>query len=295
MHDLAKDTDRNAEDSMAYETFHVAYEGSVAVVTLSRPEKRNALAPSFWSDFPAAIRRLSERGKARVLIIEADGPHFTAGMDVSVFTQSALNVSGSHEREALMGIIEGLQDTFTSLEKARFPVIAAIHGYCLGAGVDLVTACDMRFAAADALFRVEETNIAMAADVGTLQRLPKLISDGVARELAFTGENLDARRAERVGLVNAVLDDVATLKEHVRRVAQTIASKSPLAIAGTKRAMVYARDHSVDDSLAQMRFLQAGIWSTADMAEAFAARGEKRAGSYRDLEPITPFTKARKS
>ncbi len=278
-----------AERTQIYETFRVEQDGPVATLTLSRPQKRNALARSFWIDLPAAVKALSDAGETRVLIIQAEGPHFTAGMDISVFAEGPLNPESSPQREAFMTQIHELQDAFTALEKARFPVIAAVQGYCLGAGVDMITACDLRYCTADASFRIEEINIGMTADVGTLQRLPKIIPEGLARELAYLGDTLDAHRADRMGLVNGVLPDTTALQAHALEVARKIASKPPLAITGTKQALNYARDHSVDESLAQMRLLQASIWSPADMMEAFSARAEKRDGTYVALAKAPTF------
>lgn len=276
----------DASTPHAFETFALET-GEIARLRFNRPEKRNSMTPDFWRELPEAIQALSDAGQTRVLIIEAEGPVFTAGMDISVFTNpNALTTDNAARREAFMTAALALQDTFTALERARFPVITAVQGPCVGAGVDMICAADIRYGTKDAWMRIEETNIGMFADVGTIQRLPKLIPDGVARELAYTGDNLTAERAERLGLYNAVLEDAEALQAHVTAVAERIASKAPLAISGTKRSFLYARDHTVADSLEHAMTLQASLWSTEDIIEAITARGEKREGAFKSLEPV---------
>lgn len=270
-----------------YESFALSGDGPIARLTLNRPGKRNTMTAAFWSELPEAVGRLSDAGETRVLILEAEGPVFTAGMDISVFTDpDALKTDSAAAREAFMTAALSLQDAFTAFERARFPVIAAMQGPCVGGGVDMICACDLRYATKDAWLRIEETNIGMFADVGTLQRLPKLIPEGIARELAYTGETLTPERAERLGLINAVFEDEAALREGVMAVAEQIAGKPPLTISGTKRSFLYARDHTVADSLEHAMTLQASLWNPDDIMEAFAARGEKRAGEFADLAPV---------
>lgn len=272
---------------MTYSSFAVSQDGPIARITLNRPDKRNSMTPEFWAELPDAVGKLSDEGQTRVLILEAEGPVFTAGMDISVFTNpNALATDTTSHREAFMTAALALQDSFTAFETARFPVIASMQGPCVGGGVDMICACDLRFGTRDAWLRIEETNIGMFADVGTLQRLPKLIPEGVARELAYTGENLTPERAETLGLYNGVLDNTDALRAHVDKVAARIASKAPLTISGTKRSFLYARDHSVADSLQQAMTLQAAMWSTDDIREAMTARGEKREGNFTPLTPV---------
>jgi len=267
--------------------FRVSRDEAVARITLARPEKRNAMAPAFWRDFPRAVQALSDEGETRVLIIDAEGPVFTAGMDVSVFFDpSQLGTDTASKREAFMRSALALQETFSALERARMPVIAAVDGPCIGAGVDMITACDLRYATAESYFVVEETNIGLFADVGTLQRLPKLIPDGIARELAFTGDRLEPERALSLGLLSAVLPDRTALDSHVETVARKIAAKAPLTIAGTKRSILHARDHAVAESLQHAMMLQASLWSPSDIEEAFKAKQEKRDGDFAALAPI---------
>lgn len=272
---------------MSYSSFNLTSDGPIARITLNRPDKRNTMTPAFWAELPDAVGQLSDAGETRVLILDAEGPVFTAGMDISVFTDpNALGTADAALRESFMTAALALQDSFTAFERARFPVIASIQGPCVGGGVDMICACDMRFGTQEAWLRIEETNIGMFADVGTLQRLPKLIPDGIARELAYTGETLSAERAATIGLYNDVLEDADALKAHVDKVAGQIASKAPLAISGTKRSFLYARDHSVDDSLSHAMTLQAALWSTDDIMEAITARGENREGEFKSLAPV---------
>lgn len=278
---------------MAWTSFAVTRDGSIARLTLNRPDKRNTMTPAFWGELPEAVMALSDEGQTRVLILDAQGPVFSAGMDISVFTDpGALSTDSAAAREAFLTAATALQDAFMAFERARFPVIAAVQGPCVGGAVDMITACDLRYGTSEAWLRIEETNIAMFADVGTLQRLPRLIPEGVARELAYTGAKLDAQRAERLGLYNAVLDTPEALRAHVDSVAREIAAKAPLAISGTKRSLLYARDHSVSDALEQAMVLQASLWNPADIMEAFAARGEKREGAFQALAPVRRMGRA---
>ena len=267
--------------------FDVTIEGKVGHIQLSRPEALNTMIPAFWSDLPALVGELSDRGDVRAIVISSTGKHFSAGMDLSVFTSSGLSMDGEPGRRnaTFMLLVKRLQQSFTALEQARVPVLAAIQGGCIGGAVDMVCAADMRYASADAYFVIQETNIGMTADVGTLQRLPKLIPDGVARELVYTGRKMSAARAAEVGLVNQVFDDHASLVSGVLEIAAEIATKSPLTIWGAKEALVYARDHAVSDSLHQISLWQTGAFQPADMMESFAAKGEKRAAEYADLPP----------
>jgi len=186
-------------------------------------------------------------------------------------------------RAAIYDLLTDMQATFTKLETLRIPVIAAIQGGCIGGGLDLVTACDIRLCTADAFFLLQEINVGMAADLGSLQRLPKIVPQGIAREMAYTGERLGADRALAVGLVNAVLPDAAALLDRATTLARTIAEKSPLAIAGSKLALNHARDHGTAAALQQMTLLQSAIFDTGEMATAIAAWKEKRAASFEAL------------
>ncbi|MCY1540823.1 Carnitinyl-CoA dehydratase [compost metagenome] len=182
-----------------------------------------------------------------------------------------------------------MQATFTKLENLRIPVICAIQGGCIGGAVDMVTAACIRYASADAFFCIQEINIGMVADVGTLQRLPKLIPFAVVKEMAYTGRRLPAARALAYGLVNEVFDTAESMLAAAMLCAKEIASKPPIAIWGTKQAVNYARDHSVEDSLRQMGWLQGAIWSNAHVRESITAMKEKRAGSFTPLSALQSF------
>ncbi len=271
---------------MGYHCFDVEVAAKVAHVTMSRPDEYNSMVREFWTELPAIARELDARGDVRAMVLSSTGKHFTAGMDLAVFSGDALG-GGDAEvgrvRARLRQTALMLQDTFTALEKTRFPVLVAVQGGCIGGGVDLVCAADMRYASADAWFVIQEINIGMTADVGTLQRLPRLIPDGVARELAYTGRRMSADRAAAVGLVNEVFATHDELIAGVLDIAGEIATKSPLAVWGTKQTLTYARDHTVADGLEYIATWQTGMFQPGDMMEAFAARAEKRDADYPDL------------
>jgi len=224
-------------------------------------------------------------------VLSSTGKHFSAGMDLSVFASGAgLGPSGSNysdeqgrRRAYFRQVAMMLQDSFTSLEKARMPVLTAIQGGCIGGAVDMVTAADLRYASRDAFFCVQEINIGMTADVGTLQRLPKIVPEGVAREMAYRGHRLPAERAYQVGLVQELFDDHDSLVAGVLDIAEEIASKSPLAIWGSKEMLNYSRDHSVADGLNFIATWQTGMFQPTDMVESMAAKGEKRPTAFDDL------------
>ena len=267
------------------EFFALSHENGIAHLQLNRPERMNTMTPAFFPALRDAVRRLDGEGATRAMVISSTGKHFSAGMSLDVFagSEAMLVVGTARQRLAFQASLKKLMDCFTALDEAPFPVICAIQGGCIGGALDLVTACDIRLCSADAFFTVQEINIGMAADVGSLQRLPKLVSQGVAREMAYTGERLGAERAQQVGLVNAVLPDAASLLDRAVAMARTIASKSPLAIAGSKLALNHARDHSTASSLEQMALLQSAIFDTDDIAEAVAGWKEKRMADFEAL------------
>lgn len=280
---------------MGYHCFEVTESDQVAHIQLSRPDELNSMVREFWTELPEIVNGISDEGRARAIVVSSTGKHFSAGMDLSVFTggddKPGMLDQASGERGRLNSRTRQgallLQQTFTCFEQARMPVLAAIQGGCVGGAVDLVTACDMRYATADAFFVVQEINIGMTADVGTLQRLPKLIPEGVARELAYTGRRMPAERALEVGLVNEVFESHDAMVDGVLTIAGEIAARSPLAIWGTKEALNFARDHSVADSLAQIATWQAGMFQPGDMIESFQAKAEGRDPAFDDLGPTS--------
>jgi enoyl-CoA hydratase len=262
----------------------------VAHLALNRPEALNTMGPAFWRELDALLSDINAEGRARALVISSTGKHFSAGMALETFGGAITMDDQSPEgRAAIFDLLSQMQATFTRLETLRVPVVFAIQGGCVGGAVDLVTAGCIRYASADAFFCIQEINIGMVADVGTLQRLPKLIPLGVVKELAYTGRRLPAVRAQALGLVNEVFDSHAATVEAALQCAREIATKPPVAIWGTKQAVNYARDHSVDDSLRQMGWLQGAIWSNAHVREAILATKERRAGQFPSLTPLSSF------
>ena len=263
----------------------------IAHLVLSRPEAMNTMNPAFWRELDAVLTQLHQSADARVLVISSTGKHFSAGMALDTFAGSiTLDDQSPEGRAAVFDLLAGMQATFTKLETLRIPVIAAIQGGCIGGAVDMVTACCLRYATADAFFCIQEINIGMVADVGTLQRLPKLIPLAAVKELAYTGRKLNAAKALAYGLVNEVFDTPEALLAGALQCAKEIAAKPPVAIWGTKQAVHYARDHSVDEALKQMGWLQGAIWSNQHVREAVLAMKEKRPGSFPGLAALKNFS-----
>jgi enoyl-CoA hydratase len=268
---------------MSETPFTVAESDGVAHLQFARPQAANSMTMAFWREFPEAVRALDRSGKIRALVISGQGKHFCGGMDLSVFQSPDLHAGNAAvDREAFMQTILELQRALSVVEEARFPVIAAVQGACIGAGLDLVAACDLRYAQMDAYFRIEEINIGMMADVGSLQRLPHKLPDAILRYMAFTGAALTAPRAKECGFVNALAKDSVA---QALATAGEIAQRAPLAIAGSKRAINFARDHAVAEALEQAALLQAGIWETADVLAAIQAKKTKSTAKFADLKP----------
>lgn len=263
----------------------VERDGPVALILLNRPDKANSMTPDFWADLPRVVDALARDESVRCAVIAGEGRHFTGGMDLAAFASLAglFREEPGRAAYAMRDLILSLQNAFNALERARFPVIAAIHGACVGAGVDLITACDLRIASQDAYFSVEEIHIGMAADVGTLQRLPKLIAPAVAAELAYSGRRFPADEARAIGLVSAVHADKEALMAAARRMAHDIAQRSPLAIAGIKRNLAYARDHSVADGLDYIATWNAGMLRPGELMAAIQAKMARQEADFADL------------
>lgn len=274
---------------MTYSCFTVSIADQIAHIRFNRPEKANSMIPEFWKELPAAIGEISNGGEARVIVISSEGRHFTSGMDISVFMQGEFGGEGSNAHvaaEAFRRKILSLQETFSCLERARQPVLAAIQGGAIGAGVDLATACDCRYASADAFFSVQETAIGMTADVGTFPRLMRLIPEGWARQLAYTAERLPAAKAKEIGLVNEVFETHEALLQGVMTIAAEIARHSPLAVAGCKAMANYAQGRSTADALDYVALWNAAMLRPEDIREAFIAKTEKRAPTYDSLKRL---------
>ncbi|MCW2707358.1 MAG: Enoyl-CoA hydratase [Frankiales bacterium] len=270
-----------------YRCFDVEIADQVAHIRLNRPDEYNSMIAEFWSELPEIVDGISADASARAIVLSSTGKHFCAGMDLAVFAggQDDADAELGRRQARLRGTVKTLQHTASCLEQARMPVLVAVQGGCIGGALDLATAADLRYCSEDAFFVVQEINIGMTADIGTLQRLGTCVPEGVARELAYTGRRMPAQRAYEVGLVQQVYADHGSLVEGVLETAREIASKSPLAIHGTKVAMNFARDHGVEQSLDQMATWQAGMFQPADMVESFTAKAEKREAKYPDLLP----------
>jgi enoyl-CoA hydratase len=270
---------------MTFQTLAVERRDAVALVTLNRPDKANAMEEAMWHELRDAMREADESDGVRVVVLRGAGRHFTAGIDLAMLEGLAARIrhaDGARSREKLRRLILDLQDTLTAIERCRKPVIAAVHGACYGGGMDLVTACDLRYCSADARFSVKEIDVGMTADVGTLQRLPRLVGEGMARELAYTGRVVDGAEARAIGLVNRVFDTPEALLVGTLEVAATIAAKSPLAIRGCKEMITYARDHSVADGLNYVATWNAAMLLSRDLVEAGTAAREKRPPAFED-------------
>ncbi|MFC7433644.1 enoyl-CoA hydratase-related protein [Hydrogenophaga bisanensis] len=262
----------------------------VAHLVLNRPEVMNTMHPTFWRELDELLTQIHQEGKARALVISSTGKHFSAGMALETFAGAIQMDDQSPEgRAAIFDLLTDMQATFTKIETLRIPVIFAIQGGCIGGAVDMVTCGCIRYATQDAFFCIQEINIGMVADVGTLQRLPKLVPLAVVKELAYTGRRLGAQRALGYGLVNEVFDTPEAMLAAALQCAREIASKPPIAIWGTKQAVNYARDHSVEDSLRQMGWLQGAIWSNRHVGESIAAMKGKRSGDFPPLAPLQTF------
>jgi enoyl-CoA hydratase len=264
---------------MAYDVFEIERAAGVSTLWLANPARRNAMGPPFWDELPRAMAELTDDPETRAVVLAARGPHFTVGLDLAGMGGSLAGTeptSGAAARMRTLHEIGRLQRSITAVADCPKPVLAAIHGWCIGGGIDLITACDVRVASTDAKFSVRETRIAIVADVGTLQRLPGIVGRGIAAELCLTGDDFDAERARSIGLVNAVHRDAATTVAAAQDMAARIAANSPLAVQGTKRVLRYCEGKSVEDGLAFVATWNAAFIQSDDLGEAMAAFFEKR-------------------
>ena len=281
-----------------YESFNLEIENDIANIILSRPEQLNSMSRKFWVELPEILEEVNRNSQIRVLIISSTGKHFCAGMDLSAFDNGVANIpkekrpDNARIGEALYRSAKELQEYISKLEKIRVPVIAAIHGGCIGGAVDLVTACDIRLATTDAFFCIQEINIGMAADVGTLQRLPRIIPDSKMRELAYTGRRMLADEAKESGLVSDVYNSQEEMVNAAKEMANEIAKKSPIAIYGLKALMNYSRDHTITDSLDFNALWSGAMLSQRDMEEAIKAFVEKREATFGKMADVKNFDEA---
>jgi len=261
---------------------------------MKRGDALNTMTPAFWQELPDIVRGIDDEAKGRVIVISSTGKHFTAGMDFSVFSASDGLMapdgpdaqSHGQRRESLRRFVAMLQDTFNALDEVRMPVLVAVQGGCIGGGMDLISATDIRYCTKDAFFCIQEINLGMVADVGTFPRLCHLIPQGWIREMAYTGRRLSADKAKEIGLVNEVYETQEDMLEAVLATAHEIAAKAPLAISGSKTMLNYARDHTIRDGLDYIATWQAGMLQPADIMESVAAQKENRDAGYLDLRPI---------
>lgn len=271
---------------MESERIAVRIEDAVAHVELARPDKLNAMDQAMFAALGDSFRRLGTDPQVRCILLSAQGRHFSAGLDLKeAAAQFRPTPDPGRAAEARLRHIHWLQDAFTAVEQARVPVVAVVHGACVGAGLDLVAACDLRVASADAFLQVAEVDVAITADLGTLQRLSHMIPQGLLRELAYTGRKMLAEEAARLGLVNRVAPDREGAMAAGLELARTIAAKSPLAIAGAKQSLNYSRGRPVEEGLRQVALWNAATLVSADLSAALQSRLGGEAPGFGPLDP----------
>lgn len=273
-------------ESREYESLTVEVSGHVAQVTLIGPGKGNAMGPAFWKELPVVFRELDACPEIRAIVLTGSGKHFSFGLDLVAMGANLPGVGGGDDegsarpRKKFHTMVKDMQDSITAVADCRTPTIAAVHGWCIGGGVDLISAVDIRYASADARFSVREVKLAIVADVGSLARLPYILSDGHLRELALTGKDIDAARAEKMGLVNEVLPDPAACLAAAHATAAEIAANSPLAVRGTKDVLDEARTDAVAASLRYVAAWNSAFLPSKDLKEAVTSMFEKRPGNF---------------
>ena len=274
--------------------FDIKFLGHVAHVKLNRPEKRNAMNWDFWRDLPRIVREIDANARARCIVLSSTGPVFSAGLDLSLFGQDVFASSKTakmNEKELqtpqnFMSFLSFLQDSISSLQKARIPVICAIQGGCIGGGVDLICSADIRLATNDAFFSIRETKIGMVADVGTFPRIVKLLPEGIVKELAFTGRNFSAQEAKDYGFVNRLYQSHDALIEGALKIANEIASNSPAAVYGCKKVIDFSRDHTIDEGLEWINMWNASMLSQSELMEGFQSYKSKKEGNFAELPKL---------
>ena len=282
-----------------YSCFDLKIKDHICSLVLNRPNELNTMTRDFWVELGDALEEINRDSEVRVVVLSSTGKHFCAGMDLSAFSNGVDDIPDDkkpdHARvgEVLYRTAKELQGYISKLEEIRVPVIAAVHGGVIGGALDLITACDMRFASNDAFFCIQEINIGMAADVGTLQRLPKIIPDSKMREMAYTGRRMLADEAKDSGLVGEVYETQDQMLDAVHKLAAEIASKSPVAIYGLKAVMNYSRDHNVSDSLDFNALWSGAMLSQTDMAEAMTAQMEKRDANFNKMVDVKKFNESK--
>jgi len=270
---------------MSYQAFNVEINDGVAHVIMSRPDSFNMMDGAWWTEIREIFEALSDNPEVRVAVLSSTGKHFTAGMDLEFFSDVAAmpEADPGRQREQIRRLVLEFQESFNAIERCRIPVLTAVQGACIGGGVDMVCATDMRYCSEDAYFTIQEIKIGMTADVGTLQRLPHLMPSSLVRELAFTGRKLRADEALSCGFVSRVFENHESLVAGVLDIAKEIAARSPLAVVGSKEMLNYTRDHSVADGLNYIATWNAAMVITQDLGEGMQAQAEKRPPSYPNL------------
>lgn len=270
---------------MSYETYKVTIEDKIAIVAFNRPDKANAMNKTAWIEMQTVFEDLDANPTVRAIILAGEGKHFCAGIDLQMLmgdvTANGIKCEG-RKREAFYHNVTKMQANVTAIEKCRKPVIAAVQNVCYGAGLDVITACDIRYCTANAKFCIKEVDVGLVADIGVLQRMPKIVNPGIVAEMAFSGKVANATEAKDMGLVSRVFEDKAMMMEAAIELAKTIASKSPLVVRGTKQMLLYARDNAVDKALDyQVLWNAAHIYSN-DLQEAGMAFMQKREPTFED-------------
>jgi enoyl-CoA hydratase len=267
--------------------FDVEINNSIAHIRFNRPEKRNSMNEDFWTMFPKEVEELDDSGEIRALIVSSTGPHFSAGIDLSMFKDDIVENETDNEMGRSRGYflqqLKFLQNAISCLEAARFPVVTAVQGGCIGGGIDLITAADIRICTKDAFFLIEEINVGLAADIGTIQRLPKIIPAGIAREWTMLGEKVSADRAKEVGLVSSLHDNHEEMMKNAFEIAEKLASKTPLAMWVTKETLNYSRDHTVKESLENVALWNAATLHKEDVMSTMMSKMQKKKPEYRNL------------
>jgi enoyl-CoA hydratase len=267
--------------------FDVEINNSIAHIRFNRPEKRNSMNEDFWTMFPKEVEELDDSGEIRALIVSSTGPHFSSGIDLSMFKDDIVENETDNEMGRSRGYflqqLRFLQNAVSCLEAARFPVVTAVQGGCIGGGIDLITAADIRICTKDAFFLIEEINVGLAADIGTIQRLPKIIPAGIAREWTMLGEKVSADRAKEVGLVSSLHDNHDEMMKNAFEIAEKLASKTPLAMWVTKETLNYSRDHTVKESLENVALWNAATLHKEDVMSTMMSKMQKKKPEYRNL------------
>ena len=268
-----------------YSCFDEIFDNQLAHIILNRPEKRNSMTTDFWKEFPEIVSDINQEGIIRVIIISSTGPHFCSGLDLSIFQSDLLDINKEKANKAILlnNYIEILQNALNILQECRIPVITAIQGACIGGGLDLVCASDIRLGTKDSYFSILETKLGLVADIGTFPRLVKLIPDGLVRELAFTGRNFNSNEAKLSGFLNNVYPDQKSMINAAFELGKEISSNSPKVVFGCKEAIKFSRDHTTAEGLDWIKMWNSAMFNMKEVEESFKAKIEKRTSNFDNL------------